>query len=93
MPRTGSAYQSGSYSRTAVDTAQTIAISQHATAVLLAATAQTVFVTFDGSTPSATNGIPIIAGAQPVLIPLAPSGGVKGIGAAAGGFLHVQQLV
>lgn len=90
MARTGLAYQASGYTRTAVDTAQAITMNRNTTAVLLAATSQTVFVTFDGTTPTATNGIPIIAGAQPVLIPLA--GSLSGIGAAAGGFLHVQQI-
>lgn len=84
------------YQRIAVDTAQTIALERDCVALILAASGQNVFCTFDDTTPSATNGIPIVQAAQPVFIPLGRvgcvNGNLKAIGAAAGGFLHVQQL-
>jgi hypothetical protein len=93
MALTGLAYQLGAYSRTAVDTAQTVAFTRNTSAIILSAEAQNVRVTFDGTTPTSTNGILIISGAQPVTLPIGYSAnGIKGLGAAAGGFLHVQQL-
>lgn len=42
--------------------------------VTLGAQSQDVYVTFDGSVPSSSNGVRIIAGAQPVTFPFVPSG-------------------
>ena len=80
----------------AVDTTQTLTLEPTCTAVMLGARAQSVWVTFDDTTPSATNGIAIVAGAQPVYIPLGyyahANHNLKALGALAGGFLDVLQL-
>ena len=79
-----------------VDTAQTILLEKTCVAVVLGARTQSVSVTFDDTVPSATNGLVITAGAQPVYIPVgfhgAVNGNLKAIGLAAGGFLDVLQL-
>lgn len=73
--------------------AGTVTLEATCTAVLLSATTANVVVTFDNTTPTATNGIPIIAGAQPVLIPIGYHGhSSHNIKAAAGGVLDVVQL-
>lgn len=83
-------------SQTAVDTVQTITLNAKCTAVMVGARAQNVFVTLDDSTPSATKGLVIIQGAQPVYIPLGYHANVnhslKAIGATTGGFLDLVQL-
>ena len=82
--------------QTAVDTAQTITLNPKTVAVLLGARTQSIAVTFDNSTPSATKGLVIVAGAQPVLIPLGYNAegnhNLKAIGLSAGGFLDLIQL-
>lgn len=79
-----------------VDSAQTLALEKDCVALLLGARTQSVSVTFDNSTPSATNGLVIVAGAQPVYLPLGyhaeGNHNLKAIGLAAGGFLDVVQL-
>jgi hypothetical protein len=73
--------------------AGTVTLDSDCSAVLLSATTANVIVTFDNSVPSSTNGIPIIAGAQPVLIPFGyHSHGSHNIRAAAGGVLDIIQL-
>jgi hypothetical protein len=79
-------------------TERVVVLTPQCTAVMLGArgSAGTVNVTFDGTTPSATNGIGIIVGAQPVFFPLgrhagSPTNDVRALGAA-GQFLDVLQL-
>ena len=73
--------------------AGTIPLEPTCSAVLLSATGGNVAVTFDNTAPGASNGIPIIAGAQPVLIPVGYHGNENHtIRAAAGGTLDVVQL-
>jgi hypothetical protein len=80
-----------------VDTAQTLTLETTCVAVILGARTQSVSVTFDNTTPVAgTNGLVIVAGAQPVFLPLGyhaeGSHNLKAIGLVAGGFLDVLQL-
>lgn len=49
---------------------KTITLEGNCAAVVVDAKTNVGFLTFNGSTPSATNGLPIVAGAQPVMIPL-----------------------
>jgi hypothetical protein len=49
---------------------KTITLEPGSSAMLVDAKTNAGFLTFNGSTPSATNGLPIVNGAQPVLIPL-----------------------
>jgi hypothetical protein len=44
-----------------------------ATGCVLAARSQNVWVSFNGNDPSSTNGVTIIAGAQPVFLPVIPT--------------------
>jgi hypothetical protein len=80
----------------AVDTVQTLLMESACRELILSARAQSVAVTFDDSTPSATNGIVIVSGQQPVRIPLGyhahGAHNLKAIGLAAGGFLDVLQI-
>ena len=80
----------------AVDTAQTLTLEGSCSALLLGARTQSVSITLDNTVPSATNGLVIVAGAQPVYIPLGyhaeANHNLKAIGLAAGGFLDVVQL-
>ncbi len=80
----------------AVTTEQTITLEPTCVALILGARTQSVSVTFDDSAPSATNGLVIVAAAQPVYLPVGyhahASHNLKAIGLAAGGFLDVVQL-
>jgi hypothetical protein len=71
-----------------------LVLAPNCNAVILSAETATVFVTFDDTVGSATNGLPIISGAQPVYIPLGKtaheSGGLHIFSAT--GILHVIQL-
>lgn len=49
---------------------QVVTLADNCNSVILAAETAAVFVSFDGTAATATNGIPIISGAQPVYIPL-----------------------
>jgi len=53
-----------------VGTASSTVLASTCVAVILSARTQNMFVTFDNTVPSASNGIVIIATAQPVYIPL-----------------------
>lgn len=46
--------------------------AQKASAVYLSARTNNAYVTFDGSVPTAANGLEVVAGAQPVRLPLPP---------------------
>jgi len=84
------------HQQTVGDSMNTITLAATCVAVILDARAQSVAVTFDDTTPTATNGIVIIAGAQPVYIPVgrhgAVNGNLKSISLVAGGLLDVLQL-
>jgi len=101
MPRPGHTHTlvastANAYQRIGVDTAQTITLERDCVALLLAAEGQKIYIQFDDSTPSATNGLPVVAAAQPIYAPLGrlanANSTLKAIGAIAGGFLHVTQL-
>ena len=75
---------------------QTLALDPRCAALLLSAKTANVFVTFDNSTPAATNGLEIVAGSQPVLVPLGyyahVNHSLKIIGAAINAVLNVVQM-
>jgi len=77
-------------------TGATLTLEPTCTAVILGARTQNMFVTFDDSAPSASNGLVIVAGAQPVYIPLGyfahASHNLKVVESAATGALDVLQL-
>lgn len=77
-------------------TASSTLLQRDCVAVILDARAQNMFVTFDGTVPSATNGIVIIASSQPVYIPLGYHAHaqhlIRAVEAAATGFLDILQL-
>jgi hypothetical protein len=77
-------------------TGATLTLEPTCVALLLGARGQAMWVTFDDSTPSTTNGLAVIAGAQPAYIPLGyhahASHNVKTVQSAATGFLDVVQL-
>lgn len=78
-----------------VATGTQTALNPKCTALILSARAQNMWVTFDGSVPSASNGITIIATAQPVYIPLGAHNGdgtIRAVEAAATGLLDILQL-
>lgn len=84
------------------NTEQTLNLDKDCNAVLLSARTANAYVTFNDTAAAAGNGIEIIAGAQPVLIPLgfhagprvAATGGspLRMIGASANALLNVLQL-
>lgn len=80
----------------AVDTVQTLTMEPACTSLILNARTQNVFITFDDSAPSTTNGITVIAAAQPWECPIGyfshSSHNLKALGAAAGGKLDVLQI-
>lgn len=76
-------------------TEQTLTLEPSCVAVMVNARGTgPVNITFDGTTPSATNGLAIVSGAQPVYIPLGyhahGSHELRALGAAS--FLDVLQL-
>jgi len=99
MPRAGEQYVLATPSADAhqqVGTGTSTVLAPNCTALLLSARAQNVFVTFDNSAPSASNGLTIVAGAQPVYIPLGyhaeASHTIRAVEAAATGLLDILQL-
>ena len=84
------------HQQTVGDSVNTILLAVNCVAVVLGARTQSVAVVFDNTTPSATNGIVIVAGAQPVYIPLGyhaeGNHNLKSISLVAGGLLDVLQL-
>lgn len=60
---------------------RTVTLATGTKAVYVAATTTKVYVTLDGSTPSSTNGIPIVAGGLPVYLSVG-SPVIKWIGSA-----------
>lgn len=85
------------------NTEQTLTLDSDCTALLLSARTGNAYVTFNNTTASSSNGIEILAGAQPVYIPIgfhaAPTGGLptqgtvlRVIGSAASTILNVLQL-
>ncbi len=79
-----------------VGTGTSTVLAPNCTAVILGARTQNMFVTFDNSVPSASNGIVIVAGAQPVYIPLGyhadGSHTIRAVEGAATGVLDILQL-
>lgn len=75
---------------TALSTVKTATRPAEAVGCYLSAKAQSVRVTFDGSTPAATNGLVIIGGAQPVFFPLGDGVTLKALEEAASGELNVM---
>ena len=75
---------------------QALTLSPDCVAVIVAATTGTAYCVWDGSTPSATNSLRIIAGQQPVFVPLgAHAGGggqLKMVGSVANTKLDLLQL-
>lgn len=62
---------SGAHSQTTSSdssTVKTVSLAKGTKAIYVAATSNKVYMTFDGSTPSSTNGLPIIAGALPMYV-------------------------
>ena len=102
MPRVGQAYYlTGANAHTQLNsggtnTVQTLTFENGCSAIMVSAKTANAFVTFDQSVPAATNGLEIVAGGQPVLIPLgfnAHNGHqLKMIGAAINAVLNVLQL-
>ena len=82
------------YQRISPSSDTAVALQRECVALILAAETATVFVTFDDTTASATNGLPIISGAQPVYIPLGriacTNGNLHAFSAT--GALHILQL-
>lgn len=52
---------------TALSSAATLTPDAGANGILIQAVSQNIYITFDGSTPSSTNGLIVIAGQAPVL--------------------------
>lgn len=75
---------------------QTLTLQKDCTAVMVSAKTANVFVTFDNTAAASTNGIEIVSGAQPVILPvgyMAHSAHVlRAQSAAANGILNVLQL-
>ena len=99
MPRAGFTHTlvadtADSYQRIAPSSETTITFEKDCVAVILAAETAAVFVQFDGTAASATNGVPITAGAQPCYIPLGRfSNSAAALRAfSATGVLHCLQL-
>lgn len=102
MPRSGTTHvlaraaggSDNAYSRKTPSVEATVTLNGDCNALMLAAETAAVFVTFDDTTASATNGLPIIAGAQALYIPLGKYGHTSGkihIFSATG-VLHILQL-
>lgn len=73
------------------NTVQTISPPQgDASACFVSVRTNNAYITVDGSTPSAANGLEIIAGAQPLFVPLGRE--IKAIGAAANTIVNVLWL-
>jgi hypothetical protein len=94
MPRQGTAYVLPSanphtqVTSTGTADVKAITLEPNCAAILVSARTNSGFLTFNGSTPSATNGLDLIAGASAVLLPIgfyAHSGHqLKWVSAAAG---------
>lgn len=81
------------------NTVQSLVLDPRVSAVILSGSGtgtNIAYVTFDNSTPASTNGICVLAAAQPVLIPLGyyahNSHTIKVIGSAATTILNVLQM-
>lgn len=81
----------GVCTRTATDTAITIAIPNTANAIMISAEAQKIRFTIDGSTPTATLGLGLVID-EPLTINMIPGSSLKVIGQAAAGFVNYQLL-
>jgi len=105
MPRIGTSYvltQTAPHTQLTTgggNTVQTLTLDANCAALLLSGLGtgtNLAYVTFDNSTPSATNGMVIQPAAQPVLIPLGyyahGNHNLKVIGSAATTVLNVVQL-
>lgn len=56
--------------------ASTVTQKTGSTAFMVQAITNNVYWTFDGSTPSSTNGMTIIAASQPLVLPIGAAGGL-----------------
>ena len=63
---------------------QSIPVPKGANAMFICAETTGARVTFDGTTPDATHGIVIIAGAQPLFVPIGAAQSIQFVSAAAG---------
>lgn len=73
--------------------AGSITLDPKCVSILISATTGVVNITFDNTTPTGTNGLQIINGAQPVLIPLGYHAHSSHIlQASAGGAINLIQL-
>lgn len=94
--RTGESSAQQQMNTTGGNTAQSITLNRDCAALILSARTGNAYVTFDDSTPSATNGLEIIAGAQPVTILLGyfanTNHTLRCIGSVASTILNVVQL-
>lgn len=68
----------------------TVAPPVGAHACILSTTTQNVWVTFDGSTPSATNGLLLLSSAGPLFLPIAT--GLTFLNAVSGGIVNICWL-
>lgn len=105
MPRQGTSYElTGTAPHTQLTTGagnsvQTLALDANCAAVILSGQGtgtNLAYVTFDNSTPASSNGVVILAAAQPVIIPLGyyahSSHSLKVIGSAINTILNVLQI-
>ena len=99
MPRAGYTHVltdivADAYQRITPSTEIVTTLHKNCVAVILAAETANVFVTFDDSAASGTNGLPIIFGAQPIYIPLGRlANSASSLRAfSATGILHILQL-
>ena len=99
MPRSGYTHTlvantANAYQRLTPSAEATVTLEKDCNAIMLAAETAAVFVTFDDTVASATNGIPIVAAAQPVYIPLGRVACVNDHlrAISATGVLHIIQL-
>ena len=93
MPRVYKTYDLDSHAQGntgAGNAVTTLTAPAGANACLLSARTANCYAVWDGSTPAATNGLEIVAAAQPVLIPIGNS--IEFIGAAASAILNVVWL-
>lgn len=76
MPNTGQGYrpQGSCLSLSASSTSGSIAQPAHSVALMITNVSNDVYWTLDGSIPSATNGVVLKAGAQPLVLPIGPVG-------------------
>jgi hypothetical protein len=102
VPRTGMTHvlvssTADAHVQLATTSVQTLTLSPQCTAVMLHARTQHQWVTFDGTNPSSTNGLRIIAGTSGVFVPLgrhagSPTNDIRALSETGSGFLDILQL-